>query len=134
MLSYWFSGMFLKFLSYLTYKNLSFFHKFTFIICLLVMIALETNISTLLNRVLRIISNTSVYNSIISVNIIFCCLLSNKLYSFYESICITVRIIFYNSDSSINLNALFPIVRFSRQILLYRFKFHWKSSNDLKFV
>ena len=77
LLCYWLSWVFLKFLSYFAYKNFFFFHRFTFIISLLIMIALEAHISTLLYRMLRIISNTSINYSIISVDVILSSFLSN---------------------------------------------------------
>lgn len=63
--------------------------------------------------------------SIIPIRIQLNSFFSNFLNSLYQAIWVSIRIIFDDSHSSINLNDLFPMWHFSRTIILNSFKFVW---------
>lgn len=68
-------------------------------------------------------SNTLRNQSIVSILIKLDSLLSYFLYSFNKTIRISVRIIIYDSHSSIYFSNFFPVGHFSRSIVLYGLEF-----------
>jgi hypothetical protein len=67
-------------------------------------------------------SYTSIHNFFILVCVYLCCLLADLFYPFYESIVISIGIIWNDSHSSIHLYNLLPMWHFPRSIVLYRFE------------